>query len=77
MVVEFIIVVIIILSIKLLPYAALVLFIIRLMMFITCENEYEGYELKKKVIHSAIFIVIAVIVRTLLEDFGCIDIKIT
>ena len=60
-----------------LPYIALFLFIIRLMMFITCENEYEGYELKKKVIHAAIFIVIAVIVRTLLEDFGCVDIKIT
>lgn len=73
---KFIVVVIIYYSIKLLPYAALFLFTIRLVMFITCENEYEGYELKKKVIHAAIFIVIAVIVRTLLEDFGCVDIKI-
>lgn len=77
MVVEFIIVIIIFASIKLLPYAALFLFMIRLMMFITCEDEFESYDLKKKIIHAAIFVVVAVIVRTLLEDFGCVDIKIT
>ena len=73
---EIIVAIIIILGFKLLPYIALFLFIIRLMMFITCENEFESYDLKKKIIHAAIFVVVAVIVRILLEDFGCINVKI-
>lgn len=48
---------------KLLPYAALLLFVIRLINFIVCEDAFESDDLKKKTIHSAFFVGGAVIVR--------------
>ncbi len=53
---------------KLLPYAALLLFVIRLINFIVCEDAFESDCLKKKVIHSALFVGGAVIVRVLFDN---------
>lgn len=53
---------------KLLPYAALLLFVIRLINFIVCEDAFESDHLKKKVIHSAFFAGGAVIVRILFDN---------
>ena len=55
---------------KLLPYAALLLFIIRLIKFIICEDAFESYDLKKKLIHAAIFVAAAVIVRILFDKLS-------
>ncbi len=54
-------------GLKLLPYAASLLFIIRLIKFIACEDAFESDDLKKKVIHSAFFVGGAVIVRILFD----------